>query len=103
MKELRFGAVYGAPPFFDPEIDTMGYVEPTELELPSSLVHAIDIWNQEFQSTFFDSYPPDSGFSSREEMEWHNLRGEELADQIQHALGSDRSIRFIPLDHCKTG
>ncbi len=97
MKELRFGAVYGAPPIFNPDLDRMGYVEVSELKLPPSLAKDINIWNQEFQKTFCEDYPPDSGFDSIASMEQHNAQGAELALLLQRALGRDALVQFIPL------
>lgn len=97
MKELRFGAVYGAPPIFDPDLDRMGYVEASELDIPPSLTKDIEIWNLEFQKTFREDYPPDSGFDSLEKMAQHNAHGAELALLLQRALGEETVVRFIPL------
>jgi hypothetical protein len=97
MKKLRFGAVYGAPPIFNPDLDRMGYVEVSELKLPPSLAGDINVWNQEFQKTFCEDYPPDSGFDSLARMAQHNTRGAELALLLQKALGGDTLVQFIPL------
>ena len=97
MSNLRFGAVYGAPPIFNPALDEMGYVEPCELHLPPQLLAQLDDWNTEFQQTFSDDYPPDSGFKSKEERDRHNARGVELAVLLQRELGADVLIEFVPL------
>jgi hypothetical protein len=70
LKELRFGAVYGAPPIFDPDLDRMGHVEVSELNLPPPFIKDINVWNQEFQNTHCEDYPPDSGFDSSQV--WNN-------------------------------
>jgi hypothetical protein len=94
-KCLRFGVVYGAPPVFNPEIDEMGYVDLDDLHLPSKLLARIKKWNDEFQLTFFDDYPPDSGFKTTSDLEQHNSVGAELAELIQKELGSDVLIEFV--------
>jgi len=97
MKELRLGAEYGASPMFDPNVEQMGHIAPSELGLPRSLIMDIEAWNQDFQSTYCDDYPPESGFSSPEQVCQHNCRGLELTRRIQEVLGSDWTIKFIPL------
>jgi hypothetical protein len=96
-KIFRFGAVYGAPPIFNPDLDQMGYIEASELPLSASLISDIDVWNQTFQETFFEDYPPDSGFDSLEKMVHHNVRGTELALLLQRELGRGVVVQFIPL------
>ncbi len=97
MKEFRFGAVYGAPPIFNSDLEQMGYIDPSELNLPDSLCKAINTWTQEFQETFCEDYPPESGFDSLEKRTLHNSRGRELALLLQKTLGDDTLVRFIPL------
>lgn len=97
MKCVRFGAVYGALPFFNSEIDEMGYVDLDDLHLPSELLARIENWNNEFQQTFFDDYPPDSGFKTKDDLAQHNTLGIELAGLIQKELGSDLFVEFIPI------
>ena len=93
MKQLRFGAA----PIFIPDLDRMGYIELTELKLPPTLIREIDHWNHEFQDTFCEDYPPDSGFDSLERKTQHNNRGADLAHLIQKELGGEVLVRFIPL------
>ncbi len=96
MKTLRFRAVYGAPPIFNPDVDEMGYMEPSELRLSANLLAQLDEWNREFQQTFSDDYPPDSGFASEDDQRRHNARGAELAVLLQQELGTSVRIEFIP-------
>lgn len=97
MKKFQFGVVYGAPPIFNPDLEKMGYVEISELKLPPSLANDINVWNQQFQETFCDDYPPDSGFDSIVRLEQHNVRGAELALLLQKELGCHALVQFIPL------
>jgi hypothetical protein len=97
MKTFRLGAVYGAPPIFNTDVDEMGYTEPSELHLSPHLLARLDEWNDEFQQTFSDDYPPDSGFISEDDRTRHNARGSELATLLQQELGESVRIEFRPL------
>lgn len=97
MKLLRLGAVYGAPPVFNPEIDEMGYVDLDDLHLSMNLLARLEKWDSEFQQTFFDDYPPDSGFKTNADLARHNALGAELAELIGKELGPDVLIEFVPL------
>ena len=54
-------------------------------------------WSSEFQQTFSDDYSPDSGFTSEDERNRHNVRGAELAVMLQQELGENVRIEFVPL------
>lgn len=97
MKILRLGVVYGAPPIFDTDIESMGYVELSELCISPSLRAQLKEWNEDFQRTLSDDYPPDSGFKSDADRHRHNSRGERLAALLQLEVGQDIKIEFIPL------
>lgn len=97
MKIFRLGVVYGAPPIFQADVDQMGYVDPVDLNLPRYLLVDLDEWNMEFQKTFCEEYPPDSGFGTVDDRERHNARGVDLAKLLQKELGSDAVIEFLPL------
>jgi hypothetical protein len=97
MKTLRLRAVYGAPPIFNPDVDEMGYMEPSCLHLSSHLLARLEEWNREFQQTFSDDYPPDSGFTSDADRNRHNTRGAEIAMLLQQEIGTRVRIDFIPL------
>lgn len=95
MKNIRFGAVYTAPPMFCSDPDELGYIFPEELGLPESLIKDIYDWDLIFQKTFCDEYPPDSGFHSSQEVVSHNLVGKELAQRVEDVLGVN--VAFIPI------
>jgi len=97
MKSIRLGVVYGAPPIFCADIDQMGYVEPDCLLLTPPLVADLKAWNQDFQATFCEDYPPDSGFQSEDERLEHNKRGVQLWLELQQELGANMFVEFIPL------
>jgi hypothetical protein len=97
MKDLRLGAVYGASPVFCSNNEDMGYVELADLPISKLLNSKIDDWNMDFQRTYIDDYPPDSGFKTEEELESHNQSGMELSRHLQNELGSNYHVEFIPL------
>ncbi|MGO4503790.1 MULTISPECIES: hypothetical protein [unclassified Dyella] len=97
MKSFRLGAVYGAPPLFNPDINEMGYFEPSDLGISAALLAEIDDWNRAFQRTFCDAYPPDGGFQAISDRENHNLIGQALSVKLQEELGGLASVVFIPL------
>jgi hypothetical protein len=98
MKSLRFGAVYGAPPIFNPDVDEMGYIELTKLHISPYLLMQLEEWNAAFQQTFFEDYPPDSGFKSEEDRDLHNKWGVILTTLLQRELGASVQIEFRPLN-----
>jgi len=60
------------------DLDKKGYVEVSGLNLPAALIDDVDSWDQQFQATFCDDYPLDSGFDNVEKMKRHNVRGVSL-------------------------
>lgn len=96
MKNVRVSAVYGAPPIFCADVDNMGYVEPESLPLSQSLLADLAAWNQEYQETFCEDYPPDSHFPADSDRIEHNRRGLELCRRLERELGPDSSIEFRP-------
>jgi len=97
MKTFRLREVYGAPPIFNPDVDEMGYMEPSGLHMSPHLLAQLEEWNFKFQQTFFEDYPPNSGFKSDDDRNRHNARGAELATLLQQELGAGVRIEFIPL------
>jgi hypothetical protein len=98
MKKMNFGAVYNAPPFFITDLDQMGYVEISELNISPQVSKKIENWNSEFQKTFDENYPPDSRFLDPELIKQHNARGVEITNLLMHELGDKVVIKFIPLN-----
>lgn len=94
MTPLRLANEFFAPPIFCPDPDRMGHVAVDELPVSDSLKSALKAWDAAYQSTYNDSYPPDSGFHSSELQEAHRKRGEELADLLQAELGDMFRIEY---------
>lgn len=95
---LRFGANYQDPPFFNTSPDKMGYIDISELKLSRDLQAQITKWDETFQLTFCDEYPPDSGFSSEIQLDAHNSEGMALCKRIQAELGEYYIIEFFPIE-----
>jgi hypothetical protein len=98
MKNIRFGVEYCGTPLFCADIDMMGQFTPEDLGLPEDLIEEIHAWDSEFQETFCDEYPPDSGFHSRQKVLEHNSKGKELAQKIRDVLGPEVNITFLPIN-----
>lgn len=100
MKIYRLSAEYCVPPIFNTDVDEMGPIAIAELNLSASLRDELEKWDLEFQQTFSDDYPPDSGFQSEDDQHRHNQRGAELAVLLQKELGPDVTVEFFPLESC---
>lgn len=97
MKTIRFGVTYGTSPIFDPDVDHMGYIETKELGLSFELEKEINEWNEVYQNTFCDEYPPDSGFKNIADIMLHNKKGEILASKIEKEFGGRLRVQFLAI------
>ena len=96
MITIRLAKEYLASPIFCPDVDTMGHVEVEDLPISKSLIKAINDWNAEYQSTYNDDYPPDSGFNTLEEDADHVSRGAVLAERLRAELGDSYFVQYEP-------
>lgn len=92
MKQLVLACEYLAPPIFIRSNERVGHVDLDELPVSAELKEAIAAWDRNFQITFDESYPPDSGFSSEGERLEHEKRGIELIARLRKELGHDYLI-----------
>jgi hypothetical protein len=99
MKKIRFGVSYYAPPFFCGDIDKMGYIDFEDMNIPDELISDIRIWDSEYQKTFSEENPPNSGFKTKQEVIQHNLRGTVLFERLKDSLGFDMEVVFLPLTY----
>ena len=97
MIELRLGDEYMAEPVFCGDVDRMGHIDTDDLPVSDDLKKDLHAWNDEYQSTFDDSYPPDSGFSLPELELAHVIKGAELAERLQVEMGADYDVAYLPL------
>ena len=98
MIHFRFMLEYLASPIFCDDIEEMGHVDIEELAISEKLKKAIEKWNNEFQMTFDDDYPPDSGFTSREQLNRHIQRGKVLVEELREELGAGYEILYVPIN-----
>jgi hypothetical protein len=96
MINLRLANEYLAGPVFCPDLDQMGHVDIEDLPVSRSLSDKIRMWDDEYQSTFNDEYPPDSGFCSPQEKVRHVNEGCLLAQEMQAELGDSYKIEYCP-------
>lgn len=94
MKKLRFFAEYLAPPFFDPSIEDMGHIESKDLPISTNLLNDIEKWDREYQDTFNDDYPPDSGFATLAAELDFKCRGAVLAERLNEELSDVFQIEY---------
>lgn len=97
MINLRLVLEYLASPIFCYDVDQMGHLEIDDLEISDDLKRQLKVWDKEFQDTFNDDYPPDSGFSSRQQLQRHIQQGYKLVTKLQLELGESYKINYQPL------
>ena len=66
------------------------------LEISNELKQQLQRWNNCFQSTFNDSYPPDSSFSSDTKQKAFQQDGYTIYTQLISELGSNYDISYQP-------
>lgn len=96
MTTLRLAKEYLAGPVFCPDSEKMGHIDVEDLPVSEQLKRAIQAWDSQYQSTFDDEYPPDSGFISPELEAAHERQGAELAERLQEELGDGYSVEYKP-------
>lgn len=96
MTTLRLAKEYMAGPLFCPDPERMGHVDIDRLPISPSLKSQILIWDCEYQETFNEDYPPDSGFSSLDAERLHSAEGERIAKSLQQELGGDYAVEYCP-------
>lgn len=74
----------------------MGHVEVEDLPISQNLKIAIKNWDAEYQATYNEDYPPDSGFNSLEEDADHVSRGAVLAEMLQSELRMSYIVKYEP-------
>lgn len=96
MITLRLVKEYMAGPIFCPDPERMGHVEVDELPISQALKVQILAWDSEYQATFNDDYPPDSGFSSPEAESMHIAEGSRIAKKLQLELEGTYTVEYCP-------
>lgn len=94
MIHLKFAKEYMAGPIFCSDPDNMGHIELIDLPISDDLRSAISLWNDEYQDTFNNEYPPDSGFNNPKVDRNHVERGRKLAEMLQNELGPEYRVEY---------
>lgn len=96
MKKIRLTREYLAGPLFCPDIELMSHIDICDLNISMRLKDKINSWDIEYQSTYNDEYPPDSGFRSIEDKRRHEREGKEIARLLQEELGGGIVVEYVP-------
>jgi hypothetical protein len=96
MINLKLINEYLAPPLFCPDQEKMGHIDIDDLPLSRNLKEELSLWDKEYQATFNDDCPLDSGFSSLEDEIRHKNAGMMLAKKIQQELNGEYLIEYLP-------
>ena len=88
-------AEYGSWPIWPDYDGMMGAIPPEELPISKELVHDINAWDNKFQATFDDNYPPDSAFKTIQEEKDFIYDGEKLRWRLQQELGNEFEVTYI--------
>ena len=94
MMNLRLVNEYFSPPLFCPDLEKMGHID--DLHISRGLKDELFLWDKEYQASFNDDYPPDSGFSSIEDEIRHKNVGVMLAKKMQKELEGRYLIEYLP-------
>ncbi|MEE9453302.1 MAG: hypothetical protein V3V13_02820 [Paracoccaceae bacterium] len=94
MIKLRLAKEYLTCPVFCPDPENMGHINLGDLPISDELRQELVEWNQQYQDTFNEEYPPDSGFSSLELEKTHVQQGAKLAKKLQINLGDTYSVEY---------
>jgi len=69
-------------------------INPDKLPISSALKEKLSKWDQEYQLTFNEEYPPNSGFKTSQDQVRHNRVGNELAQRLQGELGEEYLVEY---------
>lgn len=104
MKEIRLSLEYMCSSVWlvhpDGGLDDIG---PEGIPISSSLKHDITKWNNIYQSTLDQEYPPDSGFSSElaDELLWKSIHeeGKSLFKRLKKELSEEYNVTSKKYNH----
>ena len=92
---LRLAPEYGCWPTWDQ--DTGDTIDPVDLPIPRDLADRLKHWDDLFQATLDQNYPPDSRFPDHvAEIAWR-AEGEAIYAALCDVLGADRVTRHDKL------
>lgn len=93
-RRIRLAPEYGCWPTWD---ETGDCLDPADLPIPKDLVDRIARWDDAFQATLDQTYPPDSRFpDDAAEAAWR-AEGDAIFAALCEAFGSGRVTRRDPV------
>jgi len=104
MVTIRFSLGYMEPPLFCTDVDHMGEVDIDDLQLSELLRYDLEYLDKVYQSTLDESYPPHSGFSSKDAngLLWRafNKEAEGIYQRLSEELNGEYEVTYVPLNYC---
>jgi len=96
MRIIKISPEYGTGLLWIQQSEELYFenIEPKELGISLSLVNKIEHLNELYQSTFNTSYPPDSGFLSKEDEIAFERKGIEIWKELQEELPYNTTIIY---------
>lgn len=94
MINLRLTTEYMATPIFCTDPEEMGHLDVDDLPISDALKKNLKNWYQEYQSTFNEEHPQNSGFCSLQMAIVHAKKGESIAKQMQIELGENYRVEY---------
>jgi len=96
MIRLRLTSEYLAGPIFCSDQDRMGHIDIEDLPISQKLKAKIREWDDAYQATFNNEYPPDSGFATPDAQLRHQDEGRRLVKLIREELDGIYTIEYLP-------
>ena len=92
---------YGMFPLWIKENDIDGFenISINEFSVSSSLKCKLDDWDNSFQNTFNEAYPPDSGFAHTEEASLFEEEGIKICKALQSEIGEFEIKYYSVVNH----
>lgn len=88
---------YGCDPIWIEEQGIKKNITSDLLPIKSELIQQITEWNDKFQATFNDEYPPESGFLTISEKNTFNQEGCQLTMLLKENLSEAYIIEYLPV------
>ena len=96
VKQIKLMADYECHPLWNASDLEYGNIDPGTLPISERLMSALKQWADDFDRTLDRDNPVESGFHSEEEEREFSQRGAQLAQALQHELGSSVEVVFQP-------
>lgn len=99
MNQLKIMPEFGCYPLWKKD-DTEGIFENIPLDtlmISENLRNLIQEWDNRFQGTYNDDYPPDSGFISKEEANQFEKEGIEIWNRLRNELSKSYEVSYYSI------